>query len=190
MQSAMAKKVIAICGYKRSGKDTVANFIQSNYNYSHVKIANSLKNICKYMFDFTDDEMETDSKDVLNDQWGVTPRKVLQYFGTEMMQYHIQELIPNIGREFWIRKCIKDMESLNNDKIVISDLRFIHEYEALKRKYGKSLYILKLLKTGDKCDCHESETEWEKIQADYIISNDCDKEKLYLNVDIFMKFFK
>ena len=188
-QKTMAKHIIAICGYKRSGKDTVANFIQSNYNYKHFKIAHCLKHVCKYLFDFTDDDMESDTKDIVNEKWGVTPRKVLQFIGTELMQYRLQELMPGIGRDFWIRKCIQQIES-TDDNIVISDLRFIHEYEALKRMYGDRLCVVKILKTIEKKDDHESETEWERIHADYAVQNDSELEQLYMNVNIFMKFFR
>ena len=61
--------IIAICGYKRSGKDTVANFIVENYGYEHYKLATPLKECIQQLFGFTREEMEGHLKEEVNDIW-------------------------------------------------------------------------------------------------------------------------
>lgn len=183
--------IVAICGLARSGKDTVANRIAS-YGYQHVKISHSLKIVCGILFDFPD--MESNAKDEIDPRWGISPRTALQFFGTEVMQYKIQELLPNIGRTFWIQKL---MDSVNIDKsgrgnsgIVISDLRFLHEKEYLQKyadETGLKLIVLRVKKNKneDTVDIavHSSESENRSFVCDYEILNNEGIEDLYVKVD-------
>lgn len=172
-------KIIAICGLKRSGKDTLANIISEKYNYEHVKISKKLKDTCKLLFNFTDDQMEKDIKEDIDPRWGVSPRKCMQYFGTEMMQYQIQNLL-NIGRKFWINSLLNeiDMTDANTKRYVISDLRFLHEYDEIKKRNGLIICVDRVLtRPIDQCveapeDPHISEQEYKKFDYDLIIKND------------------
>jgi hypothetical protein len=167
-------RIIALCGRKRCGKDTVANFLCTEYNYINKKISQDLKNVIKTLFGFTNDQIESDAKDIIDEKWGITPRKTMQFFGTEIMQEKIQELLPGIGRRFWIESFIKNNISndINNNFIVISDLRFLHEYEELK-KYN--VFVIRIernyLYTNINNNEHISETEFLKIPANICISN-------------------
>ena len=178
-------KIIAICGLKRSGKDTLANIISEHYNYEHVKISKKLKETCKILFNFTDDQMEKDIKEEIDPRWGVSPRKCMQYFGTELMQYQIQNLL-SIGKKFWINSLLNeiDLNDVNDKKYVISDLRFLHEYEEIKKRNGIVICVDRV-KTdqgnqgnqGNQGveateDLHISEQEYKKFDYDLIIKND------------------
>ena len=83
------------------------------------------------MFGFTNEEIENDEKDIVNKKWGVSPRTVMQFIGTELFQYKIQEILPDVGKKFWINSLIESLKQSEN--YVISDLRFLHEYEELKK---------------------------------------------------------
>ena len=122
-----------------------------------------------------------------DDRWDTTPRKMMQFIGTEVFQYKIQELIPNIGRNFWIKSLLSDelLDNIknNNHKIVISDLRFLHEYENLKQ-LNIQLVVLKVTNKNIKnIDTHISETEHLKIPIDYEIENNGTIEDLYKNIN-------
>lgn len=163
-------KVIGICGMRRAGKDTIASFF-SSYGYKNVKISQPLKTVCQTLFGFTDSQMEDETKDIIDENIGISPRTALQFFGTEVMQYKIQELLPNVGRSFWIDMLIR--QNINQDqKIIISDMRFEHEYNALKAKYGDNLIIIKVTRENNlEKDTHSSENEWMHIKEDYLIEN-------------------
>lgn len=161
-------KVIGICGMRRSGKDTIASYFLS-YGYTNVKISKPLKTVCQTIFGFSDSQMEDDTKDIIDENIGISPRTALQFFGTEVMQYKIQELLPNVGRSYWIDMLIRQNQ---DQKIVISDMRFEHEYIALKKKYGNNLLIIKVVRDNTlKKDIHSSENEWMNIKEDYLIEN-------------------
>ena len=130
-------KIILLSGAKRSGKDTFANYLEEHYGYKHIKITTKLKNCIKMLFDLEDEDLE-DNKELVNPEWKVTPRRIMQFMGTEMFQNKIQELIPNIGKTFWIKSLLNNelitkLMTNKEYKIVISDLRFIHELEEIKK---------------------------------------------------------
>lgn len=171
-------KIIAICGARRSGKDTLARILETQYGYKHLKISHELKSIVSQLFTLNDEQLENDNKDIVDGRYGITPREIMQFFGTEMMQYKLSELLPQMGRKFWIKLFIeKYIISQTNDKIVISDLRFLHEYDELK-KYNA--VIVKIERENnpyknDKLDTHVSETEYNQIPFDHILKNNLSK---------------
>ena len=134
-------RIIAICGAKRSGKDVLAEHLVRKYNYERIAFAEPLKHAIKTLFNFDDEQVGigedtgTGKKDALDERWGITPRAALQFFGTEVMQEKIQELLPDIKRNFFantLKNYIKTRMSANEgQRFVISDLRFLHEYEVL-----------------------------------------------------------
>lgn len=164
--------IVCVCGLRRSGKDTIANILKNDHGYKVVKIAGLLKDMLKTVFNFTDEQLEGDLKEELDPRWGVTPRKVMQFMGTEVMQFKIQELLPDIGRMFWTRAFIERYLPANNtDNLVISDIRFLHEYEELK-KHTNNIRVIRVLRQGCNLDDHASEKEYLKIPVDNIIEND------------------
>ena len=181
-------KLIAVCGLKRSGKDTIANYIAETYGFKTTKIADPLKKVCKILFDFSDDQLETDMKEQVDHRWGVSPRKVMQYFGTEILQHKIEEFLPGMNRQLLLRAC--KFDPLSQDKYVISDMRFIHEYEYLKQIYpGKTSIIIKVVRPEMSTnDQHSSEQEWNQIPHDCIIHNDGSIETLYKKVSGALSF--
>lgn len=182
------KKVIAICGYKRSGKDTIAEYLckQSEGNAVICKIANKLKEACSSIFGFTPDQLETDMKDSIDPVWQISPRSAMQYLGTDIMQYDIQRIIPGIGRNFWIKRFIHHIETVHKTApyIIISDLRFKHEYEELYKIYGSNLMVIKVYRNNNQnIDTHISEREWRDIPHTIIINNNSTLNDLYNNIE-------
>lgn len=178
-------RVIAVCGFKRSGKDTVADFIVNNFGYKKIKISEGLKNMIKCTFNMTEEQLETDVKDHVDDRWGVSPRRIMQFMGTEIMQYEIQKIMPEIGRNFWIKTLVdKYIDKYPNDMFVISDLRFIHEYEMLK-KYNPCIIRVDRHATVHQCT-HVSEKEFTNIPFDIIIKNDSTKQAVTEDVRKFI----
>lgn len=166
-------RIIAICGAKRSGKDTIANILSEYYGYKHIKIAQKLKDICKILFSFTDDQLETDIKENIDHRWNITPRQAMQFIGTEIMQYQIQHLLPNVDRNFWMHSVIKEIDANPNTKYVISDMRFLHEAQMLKDKDPTTLFIkINRNMKKNETDPHVSELEFNAIKEDLLIKND------------------
>ena len=179
-------KIIALCGYKGSGKDTVAEYLVQKYKYNHYKISEKLKEVIKLLFNLNDDDLER-NKDEINDKWGIEPRKIMQFIGTDMFQYKLQELFPTIEKSFWIKSLFTD-ELINkieneNHRVVISDLRFLHEYDLISNIYVP-YSILKVQNNNlEKNDNHISENEFNNIPINAVILNNTTKQQLYNNID-------
>jgi dephospho-CoA kinase len=181
-------KIIAICGLKRSGKDTIADYLCSNYGYTKIKIANPLKQGLKQMFGFSDEQLESDKKDEIDPRWEVQPRKIMQFIGTEVMQYQLQQIIPGIGRKVWIRSLVEEYinkSTGSSELYVIPDLRFLHEYEELAKHnalFWRVERITELEKLNHSCDLHISEKEYLQIPVSDIFTNET-KHDLFSQID-------
>ena len=191
MMSKKMPKIIAICGAKRSGKDVLAEHLVNKYNYERVAFANPLKVAVKNLFNFDDDQVGigkdegTDRKDIVDERWGITPRAALQFFGTEIMQEKIQELLPNMKRNFFantLKNYIENAENAgnyeNDKRYVISDLRFIHEHEMLLNMPNVSIndiMIIRVIRPSEnrtkEQEPHISELEYVNIPYDIIMIN-------------------
>lgn len=114
----MAK--IALCGLKRSGKDTFANIAVREFGFTANAFANSLKRYAKELFP---QEFANDNK----------PVELLQRFGTCM-----RELDPNIWvnrMDSWLKVCEELDENLGvESNIIITDVRYPNELEYLRNK--------------------------------------------------------
>lgn len=166
--------IIALCGYKSSGKDFVANYITKKYNYRHEKISKKLKNTIQMLFDLTDDQIEGTQKEMIDEKWGVSPRKLMQFIGTDVFQYKLPEILPDCNRTFWIKSMCNEIKEKKCENIVISDLRFVHEYEYFKEHMvNYNIVIVEIVNNKIfKNDTHISESEFDMIPKDYVVNNE------------------
>lgn len=181
----MAKmfRVVGVCGRRRSGKDTIAGILNDLYGYDNVKISNDLKDALKVLFGFDHEQIEGSLKDVVDERWGVSPRQAMQFIGTEVMQYKITELLPEMGRKFWIKGFINKHIAggrLGDKLLVITDIRFLHEYEELKKHLHDDLLMLRVERDlpSSQVDEHCSEQEFLRIPINNTIVNNGSKEEL------------
>jgi hypothetical protein len=97
----------------------------------------------------------------------LTIREFLQLLGTEAIQ-------GTFGKNVWaniVTEEIAEDEFYGRVKVaVVTDVRFKHEYEALKRE--SCLFVKIEDPTITSKDSHRSENEWEDCEADFLIVND------------------
>lgn len=175
--SATKPLIIAICGYKRCGKDSLATHISNTYGYKQVKISSKLKNTIKVAFNLNDDDLETNKKDEINHYWGVKPRVLMDFIGTHVFQYEIEKILPNMNRRFWIRSIIEDL----NEPIVISDLRFKHELEEIIKYPSLIIRINRECANND--ENYLSEKEINELKSDIYIDNDSGLSDMFTKFD-------
>lgn len=174
--------IIMVSGYKRSGKDTCANYITKNYNFTRYAFADPIKKIVSEIYGWSLRYIE-EHKEEIDVRYGISPRQALQDFGTNYMQLHMCKNYPNfeqtIGRNFWVKK-FKYLY-MENPKInyVISDYRFPFEYEELKEYHPVTLRII-----NDKCVCdgHESESYVKDLYTCFDIDNNSTIDAFYKNI--------
>ena len=161
-------RIIALCGVKRSGKDTAASFIASAFGYQHVKFAGRLKDCCRLLFNLSDEQLEGRLKEVEDPRWQQTPRRIMQFFGTELMQIELQRLIPGIGTSFWVKQLL---EAHRDQCIVISDMRFVHEAREVMQNDPNALIIRVERNDAPHDDPHVSEAGVHSVPCHTVVSN-------------------
>jgi len=184
--------IIGIYGKKRSGKDTIANFLCEKYGFIKYGFGDPIKDIAKIMFGFTEEQLYGSKKEEIDPEWNISPRQFFQKFGTDYGQFLFPEQFPTIfetckdTRSIWV-KVFKNwykqkLKENPNIKVVINDIRFLHEYNAIKELDG---YIIKIVRNIEHHDSHISENElenFEKEKFNKIIINTKEKEHLYSQI--------
>lgn len=163
--------IIGITGNMRHGKDTLGLYYINNHNYSKLSFAGPLKDACKEIFDLSDNQLHGDEKENIDDYWGVTPRQILQYVGTELFREQMSALIPDIGKDIWIKVMDKKIKKVLNGGakgIVITDVRFENEAKLVKSLGGIVIKVVRPSMTIG--GSHSSEKL--SFDVDYTIIND------------------
>jgi len=177
--------IIGLCGKKRSGKDTVADFLCSEYNFKKISFAHPLKRALQEIFGWSEEYVQGDKKDIVDPYWGISPRQAMQLLGTDFAQYILGERVPlfleTTGRLLWVKRCLQEIEKDPFADWVISDVRFPHELEALQLR-GASIIRITRPVVNRIIDTHESETLIQDLSVDIDILNDGSIFELYSKV--------
>ena len=83
--------VIGFCGQTKHGKSTLANYTTKKYGFVEIAFATPLKLCCMHAFGFTHKQLFGNKKDTVDNYWGVTPREILQFVGTEVFRQNFGE---------------------------------------------------------------------------------------------------
>lgn len=184
-----------ITGKKRSGKDTVAELLINKYNFQRYSFADPIKKAAMEMFGFSHEQMwgSAEEKETVDSRWNISPRRMLQLLGTELFQYDIHKYLNegefNVGRAVWVYRFKlwfeeekeKHIKENKDFKIVISDVRFIHEVEAIRNLGGQILEVSR--PSISSVDTHASENELDSIIPDFKFMNNGTIDDLYLKID-------
>ncbi len=186
-------RVVAVCGYKRSGKDEVGRVLVMRHGYVAEKLAAPLKEVVRVLFGLDESETDGANKERPISHWGgVTPRTLMQFFGTEVMQYKLQELVPGIGRAFWARALVARIEARIESepalRTVVTDVRFPHEVAAMRDAFGdRGVFVVRVERAVSAAasakDTHASELEHLTLPHDAVLTNDGSLADLQRSVD-------
>ena len=193
--------ILGLSGKSLSGKDTAADFLVSEMGWNRKSsFSDNLKNICKKIFNLSDIQTRTqegkksliptitfdrdmhlipilrelkksgythDARD-FNGLLGKklsSPREILQFVGTDVIRFFYPEY-----------HCISLMQSVSlKEKVVISDVRFPNEAEAILSRGGKLVRLVRLSgveKRNSNSSRHLSETALDNWKDwDYVLKN-------------------
>jgi len=183
--------VIGVTGNKYHGKDTISLYICKKYGFKQVAFADPIKEICKILFCFTDDQLHGKSKDISDDRWfGLSPRNVIQHVGTELFRDKMKELSESFKDLFWVlcakNKILKIREDNPESRIIISDVRFPNEVAMIKDMGGIIIRVKRSSLETEKKDTHSSEILVNNLNVDVDIINDGSLNDLYNKVDDYL----
>lgn len=176
--------IIGMLGQKRVGKDSAADYICAYHPmFTKVSLAEPMKRAIMAIFDWTDEHVNGSLKEVVDPFWGISPRQALTSLGTEWAQKVLCEMFPMFatvtGRKLWVKSLLRKHQGKD---IVIADVRFQHEVDAIREIGGKIIKIERpsLVNT----DTHESEQAWKITTYDDLIINDDTLTKYYQRVEM------
>ena len=178
--------LIGICGLIGSGKDTVAQNLIDNHNFVKISFADKLKDAVASMFSWDRELLDgkTDKSRAWREQvdqyWTqetgreITPRLVLQEFGTECMREGFYDGI-------WVSLTKKHIIDNPNTHFVIPDVRFPNEAKMLyevggqvwRVKRGQDPIWFRIYQDVgvEPKDVHASEWAWAHTKFTHTIDN-------------------
>jgi hypothetical protein len=205
--------IIGICGFIGSGKDTIADYLVNFHEFRRESFATTLKDAVSAVFGWDRILLEGRTKEAREwreqvDPWWaerlnmptLTPRWILQYWGTEVCRKSFHD-------DIWIASLENKLRN-SKDNVVISDCRFPNEIQSIRNAGGKIIWVqrgplpnwydtaleankgfnwaiqeLKLLKV------HASETSWVGTEFDAVVDNNGLISQLYMNMENLVKDF-
>jgi hypothetical protein len=197
--------IIGVCGFIGSGKDTIADYLVGFHGYRRDSFAGTLKDAVAAVFGWDRELLEGRTpearawREQVDPWWAkrldmptLTPRWVLQYWGTEVCRKAFHD-------DIWIA-ALEARLSRRSDNTVISDVRFPNEITSIRNAGGKIVWVKRgqlpewydlavesntgtfnHMKTAYP-DIHVSETAWVGTDFDYEIDNNGTIDELYTNI--------
>ncbi len=172
------RRIIGLAGRKRSGKNTVADFLCEQYNYQPLAFADGVWDVLLAADPWIDlnpgwrlsSIVEYMGREKAKETWPEV-RRLLQKLGTEGVR-------DNIGSDTWLNVVKSKILARPDQDFVITDVRFQNEAQALRDMGG---FIVKIERPGVEESYgsqHSSELAVSEIQEDLMIINDSDLEAL------------
>lgn len=138
--------ILSISGLIGSGKDTIADYLTTHHGFRRLSWASSLKDAVSVVFGWDRtllDGVTRSSREWREqvDTWwsnrlnipNLTPRWVLQYWGTDVLR-------SNFHDDIWVASLERKLYN-TDDSVVITDSRFPNEIEAIKRVGGTTIRV-------------------------------------------------
>ena len=205
--------IIGVCGLIGAGKDTIADYLVNIHQFRRESFANTLKDAVSSVFGWDRELLEgrtrhsREWREQVDAWWAdrlgmpdLTPRWVLQYWGTEVVRRSFHD-------DTWIASLENRLRKTTDD-VVISDCRFPNEIGAIKRAGGLVIRVhrgpdpdwyrfAEMINRGpekniewswakiqlDKFNIHASETAWIGTAFDAVIDNNSTMDHLYAQIN-------
>jgi hypothetical protein len=163
--------LIVLIGLSGAGKDTYGNHLVAEHNYVKLHFADALKRALLLVFNYTDNQMWGDERNVIDPRYGFTPRQSLQIFGTEVMRNLAGRHLEIDGESFWLKRIeyiYRDLYA-KGQRVVVCDGRFPNENKFIETMGGIRARIINPTLAQM---AHESERYILEMPVDYEINND------------------
>ena len=204
--------IIGVCGFIGTGKDTIADYLVNIHQFRRESFANTLKDAVASVFGWDRELIEGRTRQAREwreqvDTWWaerldmptLTPRWVLQYWGTEVCRKSFHD-------DIWIASLENKLRN-SKDDIVISDCRFPNEIKSIKDAGGIVVRVARgpepewypiaaSVNAGNKhigwslakaelakYNIHASETAWAGTDFDAVLDNNGTLDHLYQQIN-------
>ena len=182
--------IIGITGKKRSGKDTIADYLIDTRAFGGYKFATPIKNAVADIFLWDDRWVNGEFKETVDPRWGISPRQAQQVMGTELFRERMPEVLEDfstlIGSDIWVKRFQYWYEGLpEHFNVVVSDVRFKNEAAIITAMGGKIIRVKRDVLESN--DTHASEVEMEMIEPHYVVVNNGTIPELHAKISILYK---
>jgi hypothetical protein len=208
-------KVISISGFIGSGKDTAADYLITNYGFKKLSFAGTLKDAVAATFNWDRELLDGATlesrhwRDQVDTWWAnrldmpnLTPRWVLQYWGTEVCRR-------GFHKDIWVAALENRLRHAAHD-VVITDCRFQNEIDSIQNMGGTAIRISRgpkpiwyddavtfnqwpnsanshmWLKVLQDNNVHASEYSGVGLAYDYYLTNDSTIYSLQRDIDVIL----
>jgi|LULF01.1.fsa_nt_gb ABC-type dipeptide/oligopeptide/nickel transport system ATPase subunit len=172
--------IISLTGLAGSGKSTVAEYLEEHHSAVRIPLASPLKDAATILFDLTEEQVyDQDAKEQVDPRWNMTPRRIMQLFGTEAMR-------GTFGEGFWLKRWKLTAEQYEGCLIVVEDARFPNEINYLRAHGARCMGIERGTTPANAEQLHESERHMALSLArmvDMVVGNHYDLKRLHDNVE-------
>lgn len=164
--------IIGVAGYKGSGKDTIANVLQTSFGFEKMSFAQPIKDIVHSTFGIDKAILSGDGgerefrEEVLPGWFYLSPRDMMQKIGMAFRD--------ELHKDIWVKVLENKIKSVKQN-IVIPDVRFKNELELIN-KYG---FCVGVKRPGHNGDEHRSEHGLDDVELPIVFDNNSSQEMLY-----------
>lgn len=169
--------VIALAGFKGSGKDTVCELLMAHYpNVKHLAFADPIKRRIMEALDLRPSEYDKMKRQTFRSgELEIKGRDIVRMVGMTMRSYNPEQFINDVCDE------INVGYETGIDTFIISDLRFDNEVRWLYTLQAHSPFkvvIIKVTRPDVTSDGHVSEQEIPDDQCSIVLNNDGNIQQL------------
>ncbi len=131
--------IIGLSGRAGVGKDTVGNFLVKNHSFEKVSLADPMKDFVRKMFGWNDEHLHGALKETVDPRYNCSPRHALQTLGTQWGRVCYE----NVWVDYAMKEARKRLAYFKSDGVVICDVRFRNELDAIQAAGGKVWRIVR-----------------------------------------------
>lgn len=166
--------LVGLIGFARSGKDTVAARLVAEHDFTKYAFADALRvsalrlnpiieawegtggaTVYARLAEIIEREGWERAKDAYPEV-----RRVLQHYGTGIRDF--------VDSESWVNVVMRNLDRRPDSAAVITDVRFPNEYDAIRRRNG---VLVRVIRPGTGGDSHISEQALAHVPVDYTLDN-------------------
>jgi len=179
--------IIGIAGKLQSGKSTLARYLVDTKGFKQISFARKLKELTADLYDWDITQLYTSWKDqpletpvafgqkernklakMIGAKNPITPVDYVFKSGREALQFLGTEVIRDYNKNFHIEHLASTLGDTRYNHYVCDDLRFTNEFEFLKSKDAKLIYVAS---EQEKASDHVSENTLTEDMFTYTILN-------------------
>lgn len=175
----MTRRLIGLCGWAGSGKDTIAEYLCKHHGFSQTAFGNKLRELLSYLNPY----IESSGKyyNELVEEMG--------YENAKRKYYAIRQWLVKLGHgsrrilnndSIWIKACDLETRCKIHGNVVVSDVRYKNEAMAIKELGGEIWYVFRPT-LQDAASPEEKESIY-SVPYDQLVVNDSDIESLCAKV--------